>query len=482
MRKSVLILFARQIFTGAFTNKAVLWLLGMITVLIVYAAWSGLTIYQQQTQSRELYQKEVREHWEKMPDKHPHRMAHYGYIAFRAKHPLSFFDFGMESYTGNAVFLEAHRQNTVNFSEAGFSTGMLRFGEISMAMILQLLVPLVIFFIGFNTVATDRENGTLKILLSQGTSWKEIILGKAMGLLGIALSVLLPVIIVLIVSSLLIQKTPGTAEDMLRILWIALSYTLYFAIISIMAVVVSAMSRTAKGALVSLIGIWLLFTVILPRTAQAVGHYLYASPSSIEFATAIEKDLIKKGDSHDPNDPYYKALKDSILKVYKVDSIQQLPFNYSGFQMKEGEKISAAIYNQHLFSLLHTYEKQNNVSRILAFINPFAALRNFSMAMSGTDFHSYTRFQQQAEEYRYRLAQHMNELQIKLISNKKPGDHDKPYSISKAYWKAFPDFEFNNLSEAMVIKHELLSLAALVFWIALLWLLVAILSKKLKAI
>jgi ABC-2 type transport system permease protein len=75
-------------------------------------------------------------------------MAHFGTFAFRLKHPLSIFDFGLESYMGNAVFLEAHKQNTVNFSEAGFSTGLLRFGELSMAIILQLILPLVIFFIG----------------------------------------------------------------------------------------------------------------------------------------------------------------------------------------------------------------------------------------------------------------------------------------------------------------------------------------------
>src|SRR5687767_8025827 len=110
MRRSVLILFAKQVYTGAFTNKAIAFLLGIIVLLIVYAAWSGFAIFRQQTNDRLLYQKEVREHWENMPDKHPHRMAHYGYITFRTKHPLSFFDFGTESYTGNAVFLEAHRQ------------------------------------------------------------------------------------------------------------------------------------------------------------------------------------------------------------------------------------------------------------------------------------------------------------------------------------------------------------------------------------
>lgn len=482
MRTSVLLLFARQVFAMAFKNKAVTALLGLTTILLIYATYSGFTIYQQQTRSRQLYQQQVREHWENMPDKHPHRMAHYGYIAFRTKHPLSFFDFGMESYTGNAVFLEAHRQNSINFSEAGFSTGMLRFGEISIAMILQVLLPLVIFFIGFSTVAADRENGTLKILHSQGTSWKEIIFGKALGLLGIALCVLLPVILLLIVSCFIFPEKKYMADNGLRIGWLALSYIGYAAIISLIAVLISAVNKTAKGALVSLIGVWLLFTVVMPRTAQAMGNYLHATPSRIEFEAAIEKDLIKKGDSHDPNDPYYKALKDSILKVYKVDSIQQLPFNYSGFQMKEGEKISAGIYNQHLFALLKKYQQQNNVSRFSAFINPFAALRDISMAMSGTDFHSYIQFQQQAEAYRYRLAQHMNGLQIKLISNKKLGEHDKPYSISSDHWKAFPDFEYERARQGRILFHEMPALAALLFWLTVLTAITIILSKKLKAL
>jgi ABC-2 type transport system permease protein len=482
MRKSVLILFATQVFGMAFKNKAVVALLGLTMILLTYAAYSGFTIYQQQTRSRQLYQQQVREHWENMPDKHPHRMAHYGYIAFRAKHPLSFFDFGMESYTGNAVFLEAHRQNSVNFSEAGFSTGMLRFGEISIAMILQVLLPLVISFIGFSTVAADRENGTLKILLSQGTSWKEIIFGKTLGLLGIALFVLLPVVLLLIVSWFIFAEKKYIADNAWRIGWLALTYIGYSAIVSLIAVLMSAVNKTAKGALVSLIGVWLLFTVIMPRTAQAMGNYLQVTPSRIEFETAIEKDLIKKGDSHAPNDPYYKALKDSILKVYKADSVQQLPFNYSGFQMKEGEKISANIYNQHLFALLKKYQRQNDVSRFSAFINPFAALRDISMAMSGTDFYSYIQFQQQAEAYRYRLAQHMNELQIKLISNKKLGEYDKPYSISSEHWKAFPGFEYERTSLERVLKQEIPALTALLCWLTVLTAISIILSKKLKAL
>ena len=140
MRKEVLLLISGQFFRQAFKSKGVYLLLIVWAMLLFYAAFSGVS-YTDQNHYRTHHQDEARKSWEANPDKHPHRMAHFGTFAFRLKHPLSVFDYGIESYTGNAVFLEAHRQNTVNFSEAGFSTGLLRFGELSMAVILQLLLP-----------------------------------------------------------------------------------------------------------------------------------------------------------------------------------------------------------------------------------------------------------------------------------------------------------------------------------------------------
>lgn len=481
MRRTVVYLLAKQVAKGAFGNKAVLVLMLLLTGLMVYATITGVITYRKQTESRVRFQKEVRKHWEESPDKHPHRMAHYGYIAFRAKHPLSIFDFGTESYTGNAVFLEAHKQNSVNFSEAGFSTGLLRFGEISIATILQILVPLVIFFIGFSTIAADRENGTLKLVLSQGASWKEILVGKSAGLMAVALCFLAPSFL-LLMAGLLFSGGGFSGDEALRLALLAQTYFLYFAIVSTTAVLVSALAKKAKTALVALIGTWLLFAVVLPRTVQAAGTYLHPSPSRIAFETEAEKDILKLGDSHDPNDPYFKRIKDSVLKANGVDSVEQLSFNYGGFQMREGERMSAEVYNKHQSRLLDIYEKQNNVFRASAFINPFAAVKNLSMALSGTDFQSYVRFGQQTEDYRYKLAQHMNNLQIKLISNHKPAPGEKPHSISSDYWKAFPDYQYKGLSAGQAAGGEALSFVALLFWVMALSLAVSLLSKKLKAV
>ncbi len=474
-------LIAQLVVKTVLKQKAT-WILFAVTLLLVsYSLITGYQQYKEQQQIRETYQQKARESWESNPDKHPHRMAHYGSFAFRPRHPLSFFDFGMESYTGNTVFLEAHKQNSVNFSEAGFSTGMLRFGEISMAIIVQLLFPMIIFFLGFGLIASERENGTLSILLSQGARWQELLVGKSLGLFTVMLLFLLPVFI----SSgiLLVAANPydEAALVMQRGLLLLGIYLCYLLILSFIAVFISSLCKTAKQSLLLLIGIWLVFMVLLPRGLQSLGNKLYPAPGKLAFEAAVEKELIQQGDSHNPDDIHYKKLKDSLLQRYQVDSVQQLPFNYSGFVMREGERISAMIYNQHQQRLWDIYRKQNSVTSWAAFVNPFIALRNLSMSLTGTDFEAYTDFQQQAETYRYQLAQRMNELQMKYISNKKPGPEDNPYVISREHWKELPDFHYQYPSFVAIAKQQSIAWVSLIYWLLFLAIGITFLSNKLKA-
>ncbi|MEP1095897.1 MAG: DUF3526 domain-containing protein [Cyclobacteriaceae bacterium] len=482
MRREIVALIAKQFWTDAFKSRATYVMIFLVSVILTYAAYSGWKNYATQSDIRTQYQEEARKSWEENPDKHPHRMAHFGSFAFRLKHPLSLFDFGMESFVGNAVFLEAHKQNTVNFSEASFSTGLLRFGEISLAMLLQVLLPLILFFLGFGSIAVERENGTLKISIAQGARWMEILVGKSLGLMKLALLFFLPVAVVILLLLLILKGTLLTTDELLRYVGTVVSYLLFFQVICFVSTLVSAFSKTSKDALVKLLALWLFFVIILPKTSQALGSYFYPSPSKIEFETILEKELIKKGDSHNPDDPYYKALKDSVLLVHKVDSVHKLPFNYSGFVMREGERTSAEIYKKHHNELLKTFQKQNNVTRFTALFNPYVAIRNASMALAGTDFGSYVNFQEQSESYRYQLAQEMNELQMELISNISPDADEEPHMISKEHWEEFPDFKHQFLSISTALQNEMWSVIALLFWSMASVILSGILSKKMKTI
>jgi ABC-2 type transport system permease protein len=475
-----LLLIARHHWRSVLSSKALLPLLGLFYVLLLYATLTGRQNYHAQNQVRKSQQAQVRHDWEDSPDKHPHRMAHYGYLVFRIKHPLSIFDYGLESYTGNAIFLEAHRQNTTNFSEASFSSSLLRFGDISLAMLLQILLPLLVFFLGFNSISAERENGTLKMLFGQGVKWSELLFGKTLGLLAISNLFFLPVALVLL--GIGIFETTQFSENLSRVAVLLGLYTIYTGILCLVAVGVSATSPSAKSALLRLLGLWLLWAIVLPRSTQALGNYLHPSPSKVAFDAAIEHDLIREGDSHNPDDPHYKAIKDSLLRVYQVDSVQQLPFNYSGFIMTEGERISADIYNRHLNRLLQIYDRQNRLAESSAWLNPIAALRNSSMRLAGTDFAAYRHFQQQAETFRYHLAQEMNRLQMRLISNKKLGPNDKPYQISRKYWSELHDFDYRFLSMKQLNPSLWPGYLVLLAWLLGLLLVFWALNKRLQIV
>ncbi|MEM9259834.1 MAG: ABC transporter permease, partial [Bacteroidota bacterium] len=290
MRPRNVYLFLEHTFAELMKRPGTKLIIVLLNAMMVAALLTAFENLREQRATVENYRQEVRERWESNPDKHPHRMAHYGYVAFRQPYPLSFFDAGVDSYVGTAVFLEAHRQNTVNFSAASLSTGLLRFGELTGALVLQVLLPLLLFFWGFPVVAGEREDGKLRLVFAQGVTWAELIIGKAMGLFCASLTVLLPAILLTGIFLAFYLSPEELLPTYSRYGLLALSYGVYLFAVALLTVWVSAISKTAKVALLRLIGCWLLFVLVLPKVSQVVGQVVYPSPSKVAFDRAVEED------------------------------------------------------------------------------------------------------------------------------------------------------------------------------------------------
>ncbi len=416
---------------------------------------------------RNEYQQRVRSNWLEQPDRHPHRASHYGYLAFRPKAPLSFFDPGVDSYAGTSVYLEAHRQNTANFSEANHSGGMLRFGELSPALVLQLLVPLAIFFLGFASITSERESGTLPMLLAQGVKMRELIIGKTLGVTLMALCVTAPGALLLLVWRLLAGNE--VSSDMLwRVLGLIAGYSLYLLIGAAFTVLVSAWQQTSRGALTSLILLWIVFCVVLPRGAQTLGAALAPAPAKAEFDARLENELAKEGDSHNPNDPHFAMLRTETLKKYNVTEVKDLPFNYGAFVMLEAEKISSEIFRRHYGELLATFRQQNRVSEFASLLNPYLAMRSLSSALAGSNLAHYAEFQWQAESFRYGMVQKLNQLHMDEIKF----ENDRTQRISHERWQDFPEFTFRAPTIGWAIRQQRLAVLSLLSWSVVLLLLI----------
>jgi ABC-2 type transport system permease protein len=450
---------ARREVVDTLRQRALVLFAATLALLLLIAGLVGFAQARQQAHERARLQTIVANQWQNQPDRHPHRVAHYGFIAYRTKSPLSFFDFGVESYTGNSVFLEAHRQNPANFSEARHSTSMLRFGQLSLAYVLQTLLPLLIFFLGFGAITRERENGTLALLVCQGVQDRTLLLGKVLGCSAVVATIWLPTAF-LLVSLLAVSATSVSPDLWQRAGLLVAIYTLYLFFWVCVAVLVSAHSRSSNAALLVLLSLWALLFVFVPRTLPNLAERFWPSPSKPEFELALHKEVSAQGNGHDPKDPQFDALKRELLQKSGKRDVSELDVNFNGVAMQTGERQSSEVYERHFNALQELYRRQNRLSELGSWCNPYLALQALSMSLCNTDYHGFVDFSRQAEAYRFQLIDQLNELHVHEVAY----EGDKENRVSKDHWREFAPFAYRAPQLSTSLRQQALVAPSLIFW------------------
>lgn len=411
------------------------WLLaGLFLALVVAAAGLNAARQQRERAQQQAYQALVRAQWEGQPDRHPHRVAHYGTFAFKAPGPLAAVDPGVDSFAGRVQFLEAHRQNAANFAEAGALSSVFRFGELSLAFVLQLFLPLVVIVLGHRTFAEERESGRLRVLLGQGAAPRALAYGKALGLAGATL----PFLAVAALAAVFVTRIDGgaTADRLARLGLLGLGAGLQLVAWIGLTVWVSARAAQPARALAVLVAFWLGGNLVLPRAAAALAAAVHPLPDKSSFAAAVEREARALGDSHDPNDPLFGALKAQTLAHYGVTRVEDLPVNWGAIVMARGEELSAQTFARHFEALGRRLAAQARVVEGAAVFAPSLAFRQLSTAAAGTDLRAQLVFQREAEAYRFAFVQRLNALHRDHV----PYRGDRDTRLAAATWREFEDF------------------------------------------
>jgi len=464
-------------FSTALRDNRFVILGSIILLLLLTAALTGIKSYQMLSTERSIAQQTATENFHNQPDRHPHRVAHYGSYAFRPKSALSFLDFGLDSFTGTMVYLEAHQQNSANFSQVQQSGSLLRFGEMTIAFVMQWLIPLLIIFLCFNAFTLEKEEGTLKVLLSNGVSLQQIAKAKILGYSKVILLIIVPSFLLATVFLLSLNEFSFTADLMVRIAIFILSYLAYFFIFITGSVLISALHTHSRKALVTLLGIWIFMCVLLPKAAANLGSSLYETPSKAAMDAEVHQEAKEGMDGHNPLDKKTIAFKASLLKKYKVDAVGQLPVNIDGMVMAQAESISSKVYQAHFEKLVQTYLQQDQISVWSGFINPYLAVRSISMGMAGSDFYHYIHFLNAAETYRFQLAQYLNNLQAVKLAHK-----SKDTRLGHEIWENYPEFNYEAPNVSWALGNMLISVIALFSWTAIIYFLSIFLIKHIKPI
>ncbi len=439
--------FIEMLRDGRFRWAAAIVLAVLATALLAGAYYQrGLVAQQHAAQAAE------QARWYAQEPKNPHAAAHYGLYVFKPRLAPAFLDPGVEPYTGVAVWLEAHRQNEMLYPPAEDATLAQRFGELTVALVLQVVLPLVVILLAFNAFAGERERGTLRQLLSLGLRPRDLVLGKTLGLGG-ALGLMAAPAVVLGAAALVLAGPAGGGP---RIAVLALVYLLYIGIFVLLALAVSASS--CRFALVVLIGFWSLNCLLAPRAVSELAAALYPLPEPVSFKTRMQQALADPAGAA----AMLKQRTAALIKDHAAASAEDLPVNLGGLSLQVGEEHGYEVFDRFYGELFAPMEAQNRLLQGAAALFPMLGVQAISMGLAGTDLAQHRDFVRAAEAHR--------RTEIRIINDDilahplKAGDvHDRDHEL----WAKVPRFDYQPPALGWVVRQQVSVLALLAAWFGL---------------
>jgi ABC-2 type transport system permease protein len=353
------------------------------------------------------------------------------------------------------------------FADQRQGTALTKLGSLTPAFIVQTLAPLLLILIGYSSISRERESQTLSYLLAQGTSGITLIAGKGLALLSVVGLIIAP----LAVSALF---TVSAGESLLAVASFVVGYALYLTVWVLLILLASSVFSKNSGSFTALAFVWILLCIVMPRVASTTASTAVPSAGKIETDFAVKAELRKLGDGHNTNDPAFKQFKQSLLKKYNVNSIDELPVNFRGLVASESEAKQANVLNQFAEQRMQAELKQTQVSRYFGWVSPMVAIRSLSMIVVGTSIETHHRFLRETEQLRFDFVQGLNKVHIEELDYKVDMNRNanaaatKKARVSAQNWQILQDFNFNVDSADVRAQRSVPAFLQLLLWIVVL--------------
>lgn len=443
---------ARKEFVEQWRDGRFRWSAAIVLALLLMAVLAGVYQQRQRVADQRAAQEAEHARWYGQKPKNPHSAAHYGLYAFKPRLAPAFLDPGVEPYTGIAVWIEAHKQNEMLFRPAGDATLAQRFGELTVVLVFQVMLPLVAVLLTFSAFAGERERGTLRQLLSVGVRPRDLVFGKLLGSAAALGVVLIPAVVLGGVALALAGDAPGGV----RFLPLAGVHLAWVTMFLLLGLAVSARASTPRSALAVLLGLWALNCLVAPRVLSAWAAARSPLPDPVAFQARLKDEL---GDPHGaPN-----KLKDAVAELMRKEGVsrpEDLSINVRGLQLQLGEEHGYTLFDRHHGELFGQMEAQERWLNRVGIAFPLVTVQTLSMALAGTDLRHHRDFVTAAEQHR-RLTQKLLNDEI-MARPLKPGE---VYLAGPELWRQVPEFRYDAPSLGQLLRRHAGSLATLAGWL-----------------
>jgi ABC-type transport system involved in multi-copper enzyme maturation permease subunit len=156
--------------------------------------------------------------------------------------------------------------------------------KLDWAFIIKTIFSLYVIMLGYAAVSGEREDGTLRLVLSNPVGRARFLMGKFAAVLTVALIPLVVGGLVSLVVLSVFQKQSLTMDLFGRVLLLLALSAAYLSLFAFLSLLFSALIGRSSLALLALLGAWVLFAVIIPDSSGILSRQLAKVPSDFETA------------------------------------------------------------------------------------------------------------------------------------------------------------------------------------------------------
>jgi ABC-type transport system involved in multi-copper enzyme maturation permease subunit len=339
--------------------------------------------------------------------------------------PLSVFSKGISDQVGNRVkiWLGDKPMLAAGKTAAGDNPFLASFFSVDFVDIAAIIFSLLALIFSYDAFTREKEDGTLRLQMSNSVSRSTCLAGKVLGILFTLLPILAFSFVLCAVLILYSKNISFSATEWGRIALLFAESLLYLAVFVFIGLLVSSRSRTSVTSLVLCLFLWVFFVFLIPNVSAnfAESFVRVQSRDNLDrVLTDLSRELGEK------TSQAYKAQglpegyncwrcsfdEDGGIEAYgnsraDFDFFRQKAMISEPLRIQYADK-QWALQKAYLDSL----DRQARVAEKLSLVSPAGIFRTIASAVCATDLGSHENLMDRTRQYRETFIRYLEAKHI----------------------------------------------------------------------
>jgi len=287
------------------------------------------------------------------------------------------------------------------------------------SLIFKIVVSVLALLVAYDAIAGEREQGTLRLILSGVTARRQVLLGK---LLAGMMTLGVPVIIAFVTALVILLRSPSVALGgaewaRLGLMFLAsLGFTLVMYQVGLLF---SCLAHRSAASMVLGLFAWILFAIVVPNAGvhlatrlrplgpqeekdsriEAIRESLAQELGAVKVDYSAVERFQKSGDGDAFGGWYEKLIDQGWLDAERRDNASAVPIRVR--------------YADRLWDVEHqalaAFFRQRSLANWLCRISPISTYENVMALLAGTDLTSFQHFIDRVRAHRSQMVEYIRQ-------------------------------------------------------------------------